>query len=77
MTGFSAVIGSWNTMAMRSPRSARQAARPCPTSSRPSKRMLPDTRPGAGTRPISASAVMLLPHPLSPTTPRVRPDGML
>ncbi len=37
--------------------------------------MLPVTRPGGGARPITASAVIDLPQPLSPTTPRVLPGG--
>ena len=72
-SGLSAVIGSWKTIAMRSPRSAHiaalVAARPararrsgcCRTLARPS-----------GSRPISASAVIDLPQPDSPTSPASR-----
>ena len=71
-SGFSAVIGSWNTMPMRSPRSAHIAASSRPTSSRPFRRMLPATSAPSGSSPISASAVIDLPQPLSP----IRPDGL-
>ncbi len=50
MTGLRAVIGSWNTMAMRSPRSARQADGGWPSSSRPPKRIR-TARRGRATAP--------------------------
>ena len=66
-TGFSAVIGSWKIIPMRSPRSAHISRSGLPTSCWPSKRMLPVTRAPSGSRPISAITVMVLPLPDSPT----------
>jgi hypothetical protein len=63
--------GSWNTIAMRSPRMARSSRSVRPTSSSPASRMLPVTCPPRGTSPITASEVMDLPEPDSPTMPRV------
>ncbi len=40
-SGLSEVIGSWNTMATRLPRTSRMRASPAPSSSSPSKRMDP------------------------------------
>ena len=39
-SGFSEVIGSWNTIPIRLPRIARSRARAPPTNSSPAKRML-------------------------------------
>jgi len=68
MTGFSAVIGSWNTIAMRAPRSARSRAAlaastfsPC-TSMRP-----PEGTSDGGKRPIAACAITDFPEPDSPS----------
>ena len=62
--GLSEVMGSWNTIAIRSPRRSE-----APSMSRPSNRAAPPERRsgGVGSRPISASAVRLLPQPDSPT----------
>ena len=80
-TGFSEVIGSWNTIAMRPPRSSRRSLADRPSTSRPSKTNASAlTRPGGeGTRPISDSEVTLLPQPDSPTSPteRARPTEKL
>src|ERR1700690_816719 len=45
-----------------------------PMSSRPSKRTEPETRAPSGVRAISASAVIVLPEPDSPTPPRLSPS---
>src|SRR5215217_8459034 len=77
-TGLRALIGSWNTMAMRRPRSARISA------SLLSKMLLPSnsTRPrgispgGSGIRRMIALAVTDLPEPDSPTRPKVWPRSI-
>jgi hypothetical protein len=80
-TGLSEVIGSWNTIAMRPPRSNRRSLADRPSMSRPSKTSESAlTRPGGeGTSPISDSEVTLLPQPDSPTRPteRARPTSKL
>ena len=78
-TGFSEVIGSWKIIEMRLPRTSRMRA------SAGLQQILvlePDRGPqlmrpgGVGISRSSASAVMLLPQPDSPTTPSVSPaDG--
>jgi hypothetical protein len=72
-SGFSAVIGSWNTMPIRRPRRRPIAASSRPSSSVPSKRTEPLARAASGSRPISASAVIDLPQPDSPISPAVSP----
>src|SRR5439155_1250955 len=69
-TGLSAVIGSWNTMAMRVPRIARNSLSDLVSSCSPCSRIEPvSTRIAAfGSRPITACAVTDLPEPDSPTT---------
>src|SRR5215831_11196494 len=73
--GLSEVIGSWKIIEILLPRSSRSCAAGRPTRSVPSNRIAPPAiRPGGrGTRPMMLCAVTLLPQPLSPTTPRVRP----
>ncbi len=56
---------------MRSPRMARSSLSLRPTSSSPASLMDPVTFPPCGTRPITASEVIDLPDPDSPTMPRV------
>src|SRR6202167_5612714 len=73
-SGLSAVIGSWKIMAMRSPRNCRIVSSPRPTSSRSSNRIDPETCAPSGVRAISASAVIVLLEPDSPTTPRLSPS---
>src|SRR6202034_3478550 len=46
-----------------------------PTSSLPSKRIEPEACAPSGVSPISASAVIVLPEPDSPTTPRLSPSA--
>ena len=62
----------WKTIPMRLPRSRQSSASLRPTSSSPSKRMLPVTSARSG-RPSSASAVIDLPQPDSPIRPSVSP----
>ncbi len=72
-TGFSEVIGSWKIMPMRSPRIACAVAALAAVMSMPSTVMRPlEMRPTpAGSRPITESAVRLLPQPDSPTSASV------
>ena len=73
-TGFSAVIGSWNTIAIRLPRSRRRRAAPTVSTSSPSSRIRPEDGVRIfGSRPITAAAVTDLPEPDSPTTQTISP----
>src|SRR5262245_50151508 len=72
--GLSAVIGSWNTIAMRSPRSALMRRAPARVRSSPRKAMRPALRTAArGSRPMIAREVIDLPQPDSPTMHSVSP----
>ena len=74
MVGFRLVSGSWKIMPTFVPRSLRTDAGGISVRSSPSRSIDPeDTRPPWGSRPISDRAVMVLPEPDSPTTPRVSP----
>ena len=75
-SGFSAVMGSWNTMPIFAPRRAHSAASSSEVSSCPARRMEPETFAPSGSRPISASAVMDLPQPDSPINPTVSPRAI-
>ena len=68
-TGLSDVIGSWNTIAMSLPRTARIASSSSASKSMPASLTEPPAiRPGgSGTSRIRDNAVMLLPQPDSPT----------
>ena len=74
-TGFSEVIGSWKIIEMRLPRTSPMRASLACTRSSPRNSTRPARmRPGGeGMRRSSASAVMLLPQPDSPTTHSVSP----
>ena len=73
-TGFSEVIGSWKIMAMSLPRTSSISSSGSSRRLRPLKSIRPATaRPGRESSRITVSAVMLLPHPDSPTSPRVSP----
>src|SRR3546814_1561443 len=73
-TGFSDVIGSWNTMPMPGPRTERSSERDMPMSSRPSKTALPVICAGGdGTSPSSDITLTLFPLPDSPTMASVSP----
>ena len=75
-TGLSAVIGSWKTTEMRSPRSACIAAGPSCSRSRPSKPMRPAvTSPLAASSRSRAATRVDLPQPDSPTRPTILPRG--
>ncbi len=67
--------GSWNTIPIPDPRWRARSRSGSPTSSVPSSRMLPVTYGPGGLRPISAKAVIDLPEPDAPMTPRRRPGG--
>ena len=72
--GLRAVIGSWKIIASRSPRRSESAAASSSRRLRPSNVMRPVTSPGGqATRPITESAVTLLPQPDSPTMQSVSP----
>ena len=73
-SGLSAVIGSWKIMPMRLPRSSRRRAAEASWISSPSSTMRPlPSDSGRRSRPMTASAVMLLPQPDSPTSPKASP----
>ena len=75
-TGLRAVIGSWKIIEMRRPRTASRSFSDRYRRLRRLRTISPPViRPGGGTRPSSASAVIDLPQPLSPTRPRVRPGS--
>ena len=72
MTGFRLVEGSWKIMPMRPPRTPRIALSGRRFRSSPSRSICPPTmRPASGSSRSSASAVMLLPQPDSPTSAKV------
>ena len=75
-TGSSALRASWNTIAIR-PRRCRRAGAGRPTpASWPSSETVPEsTRAAAGSSPMIARKVRLLPLPDSPTIPSERPGG--
>ena len=72
-TGFSEVMGSWNTMEMSRPRISRSCRGLSVSSSRPSSRTEPDTLAPCGCRPKTDSAVIVLPQPDSPTMAKTSP----
>ena len=74
-TGFSDVIGSWNTNEISRPRTLRRVASSADSRSRPSKRAVPDSCAEAGSSRSSDIAVTLLPQPDSPTTASTSPGS--
>ena len=78
MVGFSAVIGSWNTIATSRPRTRDRAASPAPTTSRsePGSRTEPEATRSSGSSPISDSPVSDFPDPDSPISPTRSPRPM-
>ena len=60
---------------MSAPRWRRIALSDSPISSRPSKRTEPETVAVAGSRPMIARELTVLPEPDSPMSARVRPTG--
>ena len=75
IVGFSDRDGSWKTIAMSAPRWRRIALSDSPISSWPSKRTEPETVAVAGSRPMIARELTVLPEPDSPMSARVRPTG--
>jgi hypothetical protein len=75
MVGFSDRDGSWKTMAMSAPRRRRIAFSESPSSSSPSKRTEPETAALAGSSPMMARELTVLPEPDSPIRARVRPTA--
>src|SRR6202046_1591441 len=74
MVGLRLVIGSWNTIAMSLPRISRICAAPSGTRSVPRSRIAPAAMwPPGGSSCMIDIAVMVLPHPDSPTSPTVSP----
>ena len=77
ITGFRLVDGSWKIMPMRPPRTKRMRDSGSASTSCASSITLPLVMlPASGSRRISASAVMLLPQPDSPTSAKVSPRSM-
>ena len=78
MTGFCAVIGSWNTIVMRSPRISRSSGSARSRRLRPSKITSPLPMSALfASRPIAAEITVVFPQPLSPTTPTTLFRGTL
>src|ERR1051326_7858379 len=77
--GLSAVIGSWKTIPIWLPRTSSSSRSESVVSSRPSKRIEPETirAGGVGSSRTIESAVTDLPQPDSPTMPSVRPASTL
>ena len=75
--GLRLVIGSWNTIAISSPRTSRISRNDSDSRSRPSNITEPRLmRPGGdATSRITASDVTVLPEPDSPTMPRTSPGA--
>jgi hypothetical protein len=83
-TGLKELMGSWKTSPMSPPRTCRisgpfagRVARSTQPWSRLSRISPSTTRPGDSTMPSRDRAVMLLPQPVSPTTPSVLPAAMV
>ena len=76
-TGFSEVIGSWNTMPISLPRTRRISSSESVIRSRPANMTSPPVmRPGgSGMRRMIDSAPTDLPEPLSPTIATVSPGS--
>ena len=74
-TGLSEVMGSWKIMEIFRPRTLHISVSSSAVKSWPFSRIWPPTirARGLGKRPMMDSAVMLLPHPDSPTTQSVSP----
>ena len=78
IVGLSDVSGSWKTIPISLPRTARISSSVIEVSSWPARRIEPPTIwPPWGRRRIIELATMVLPHPDSPTTPSVSPGSTL
>src|SRR5215469_9876298 len=76
IVGFSEVSGSWKIMPISLPRTRRMSSSESALISVPSSLMLPPVMdPPVGSSFMIDSAVMVLPHPDSPTMPRVSPGS--
>ena len=73
MCGVRQVIGSWNTMPTRAPRTRSSSASASPSSSVPPSSARPLARPLALSSPSAPRNSWLLPAPDSPTTPKHSP----
>ena len=75
ISGFSDVIGSWYTIAISAPRTARRPSSSIASTSRPSRSTRPPTisAGGTGCSPITDSIVSDFPQPDSPTRATVSP----
>ena len=75
-TGLSAAIGSWKTMAISRPRRSRSSAGDSRSTSRPLYRISPLSTMALGARRlITAETTVVLPLPLSPTSPTMLRAG--
>ena len=75
-TGLSAFIAPWKTIARSTQRCGRIVSSPPASMSSPSSRIRPAALAFGGSRPIAASAVVVLPQPDSPTRPSRSPASM-
>ena len=73
ITGLSAVIGFWNTIAMPIPRIRANSRSAIPSSSTPSNITLPDTVATSGPKPTIDNTDSVLPDPDSPMMPSRSP----
>ena len=77
MAGFNETMGSWNTIPMPGPRSARRRRDGRAERSAPSNSTCPAVRATPpGSKPISARASIVLPLPDSPTTATNSPGAI-
>src|SRR6266403_3279334 len=72
-TGLSAASGSWNTMAIRPPRTRARASSLIASTSSPPTSMRPEVCAPGGSKRSSESATVVLPLPDSPIRPNVPP----
>ena len=73
LTGLNAFCAPWKTIAICFQRRRMKPFSPPASRSTPSSRTCPATSALGGSRPISASIVVVLPHPDSPTSPKRSP----
>jgi hypothetical protein len=75
ITGLRAFIALWNTIETFRHRKRRMSSSLLPTRSSPRKTMLPpEIRPGGRRIRITAFAMVVLPQPDSPASPRISPS---
>src|SRR5580698_9609176 len=73
ISGFKAPFGSWNTMPIVWPRTARICGSGNSLKFSPSSRTIPEDEAAGGNNLMILSAVIDLPDPDAPTTPRISP----